>query len=268
MAAAVGSLAAVVAGGITNCTNMKITTSTVTKLVITDAPALDPVHAYLEDIGPGQGSLIVRCFDRAWYAYWGAMGDNKDGSKTTVRQFVMCAGPDYVANCLVRGNRSRITSNTQQSHDEAYVLRIATAVRQAIEHLQPRVTPQRKARIERLAHANALIKAISDYGRRFFWNEKGQRVARLEMDSRGRLWWIDDYKGSRVSVEKIGGYEHAWRGFSHGGTLRSLAQKMRDYIKTGERIHLAYIAQDCWGYSAEATLATKDDAKLLPIIQL
>lgn len=246
---------------------MKLTATELTKLVITDPGShLDPIHVYLEDIGPGRGSLIVRCFDRAWYAYWGAMGTQKDGTPTTVRQFILSCDPYYVTNCLVRGNNGRITSGTQRNYDETYVLKIATAVRKAIEYQQPRPTAQRMARIERLQHANALIKVISDHGRRFFWNDTDKRVASIAMDARGRLWWHDDYRGTRVSMEKIGGHEHRWRGFSHGGTLMGLAKQMREYIKTGERIYINYIAQDCWGYMPGAAFECRNAAKQIPII--
>lgn len=135
-------------------------------------------------------------------------------------------------------------------------------------------TKAAEARLERLDHANELIRVISDHGRRFFWNYANKRVARLELDGRSKVWWIDDYRGSRVCTEKICGYEHSWRGFSHGGTLMQLVQMMRDYIKTGERIPLAYICMqrrmdtdgDIWGYGAEAAAACREAAAKLPII--
>lgn len=245
---------------------MKLTTAKLTKLVITDAPALDPIHVYAEDIAPSRGSLLVRCFDRAWYAYWGAMGTQKDGTPTTVRQFVLACDSDYIAENLVRGNNARITDEDQRQYEDSYVTRIAEAIKLAFKSQEPRPTKQRQDRLERLAHANALIKVISDHGRRFFWNHKTNRVACIEMDARGRLWWIDDYKATRVSMEKIGGHEHRWYGFSHGGTLKDLVRNMRDYIKTGERISLYHIAQDCWGYSPEGKFKTREAAKELPII--
>lgn len=135
-------------------------------------------------------------------------------------------------------------------------------------------TPARQARIDRVRHTNELIKAISDHGRRFFWNERDKRVAKLELDQRGKVWWVDDYRGARVCIEKMCGQEREhWRGFSHGGTLRSLVQLMREYIKTGERIHIGRICQkrlsdeDIWGYGEEAANATIRDVQGLPIIQ-
>lgn len=247
---------------------METTTSKLLKLVITGAPRLDPIHVYLEDLRPQAGSLLVRCFDRAWYAYWGAMGTQKDGSPTMVRQFVLSCDTRYLAANLVRGNRGRITSEAQQRHEEEYVERIAGAIQQALRDTQPRMTKARAARLERLEHANRLIKVISDHGRRFFWCESKKRLARLELTDNGKLYWIDDYSGKAVYTGKIGGYDHKWRGFTHGGTLKSLAQQMCSYVNTGERIRLGYIAQDCWGYSKEDAITTRDKAFRIPIIYL
>jgi len=120
--------------------------------------------------------------------------------------------------------------------------------------------------LERLQHANDLIRVTSQHGRRFFWNERDQRVASMEMDDRGKVWWVDDYRGSRVCTEKMGGYEHRWQGFSHGGTLKQLVQQMRNYIKTGERIPAGYIGMDCWGYSPEACAELREAVKAMPIL--
>lgn len=237
---------------------MQISTIKLTKLVITDAaPNLDPIHVYAEDLGPSSGTLLVRCWDAAWHCYWGNMGHNKDGSTTTVLQFLAKAPTGYVANCLTRANRGVITSQKAQVNEERYLERIVAAIQRAAIKQQPRMTKDRLARLERLQHANDLIKAISEHGRRFFWNERDKRLARLEMDDRGKLWWIDDYRGSRVCVERFGGREHAWRGFSHGGTLKSLVQMMRDYVKNDTPISAWYIAQDCWGYNPEEAAACR-----------
>lgn len=211
-------------------------------------------------------TLLVRCFDRAWYAYFGAMGDEKDGTKTTVRQFVMWAGSGYTANCLLRGTMASITKQDMERRDTAYLIRIVEAIKRAFEQQQPRMTKDRLARLERLQHANDLIKAISEHGRRFFWSERDKRLARLEMDERGKLWWIDNYRGTRVCVERFGGHEHRWQGFSHGGTLKRLVQMMRDYVKNDTPISSWYIAQDCWGYSPEEAAACREKAISNPAI--
>lgn len=127
---------------------------------------------------------------------------------------------------------------------------------------------------ERLQHANALIEVISRHGRRFFFNAKDKRIARLELDARGRIWWIDDYRGSLVYTGKVMGYNHGWRGFSHGGTLRALVEDLVRYIKTGEKLskwHIApdYVSHDgdIWGYGAEAAKAVREEAHKLPLFE-
>ncbi|KRP74608.1 hypothetical protein [Pseudomonas lactis] len=49
--------------------------STVTKLVITGAPQLDPVTVFLEDLAPRKGKITVSCWGKSWTAYWGGMWD-------------------------------------------------------------------------------------------------------------------------------------------------------------------------------------------------
>ncbi|MDC6536603.1 hypothetical protein LN429_15975 [Pseudomonas syringae] len=84
--------------------------STVTKLVITGAPRLDPITVFLEDFGrravptddnpnyeTAQGKITINCWDKSWSAYWGGMGPR------TVAEFVADCGWDYVLNCLDRG---------------------------------------------------------------------------------------------------------------------------------------------------------------------
>ena len=131
---------------------------------------------------------------------------------------------------------------------------------------QPRQTPARLACIERMKHANDLIGVISKHGRRFF-RERSGRVAEIVMSERGRLSWIDEYTGTKVSMERAFGAEPTWRGFSHGGTLQSLAILMREYIKTGNKIPLGCIAGIHWGYVWEATQACREEAKKLEIIE-
>jgi len=131
------------------------------------------------------------------------------------------------------------------------------------------------SKAERLGHANALIEVISRHGRRFFRNRESGAIARLELDASGRLWWIDEYRGSRVYTGKVMGYPHRWRGFRHGGTLRSLVEALRGYVLRGELLHPEYIAPsridptngDIWGYGAEAAAAVRAEAHALPLFQ-
>lgn len=124
-----------------------------------------------------------------------------------------------------------------------------------------------------MGHANALIKIISDHGRRFFFNRKENRVAFLNFSSSSRVWFHDDYKGARIYTHETP-FGNKWRGFSHGGTLRNIVELMRDYILTGQQIPLGWIAPkrsmdgggDMWGYGDEACQLVRDEASRLPII--
>ncbi|HDR9174350.1 TPA: hypothetical protein QDB23_001562 [Burkholderia vietnamiensis] len=123
---------------------------------------------------------------------------------------------------------------------------------------------------ERLDHSNRLIVAIASHGRRFFYSQQRDRFARLELDARGRVWFVDDYSGRRIYTHHSG----RWRGFTHGGTLRSLVERMRDYITTGWQIPRGCIAPRCsgaerenvWGYEPVAAAAVRAAAFELPII--
>lgn len=231
---------------------MKLQRATAKKLVVTDVPGMDPIHVYTEDYGPGQGRIAIACGFDAMSGCWMAMGT------ATISVFFSECNSDYLLGKMV-GLRRLTKTHT------AHLLRIIETVQAAFRN---RAKGRNAAiRAERLEHANSLIRIISQHGRRFFWNEAAQRVARLELDERGKVWWVDDYRGTRVCTEKIGGYEHRWHGFSHGGTLKQLAQMMRDYIKTGERIHWGYIAPDCWAYDDGASKDTREAAAKLPIIK-
>lgn len=54
---------------------LNVERSTVTKLVITGAPSLDPITVFLEDLAPKRGKITVSCWGKSWTAYWGGMWD-------------------------------------------------------------------------------------------------------------------------------------------------------------------------------------------------
>jgi len=127
---------------------------------------------------------------------------------------------------------------------------------------------------ERLAQANRLLLIISQHGRQFFRNKKDGRIAQFEVDDRGRIWFIDDYKGARIYTHKTGYGHNPWKGFSHGGTLQCLAKALCSWIGNGETLHREFIAPtrsmgglgDIWGYGTEACAATRAEAFKLPLI--
>lgn len=122
----------------------------------------------------------------------------------------------------------------------------------------------------RVDQVNQVIRIIADHGRRFFFNETANRYACMEVDQRGKVWFIDDYSARRIFTHKTtwGG---RWRGFSHGGTLRSLVEGFRDYIRTGEPMHPGYLGPErfndsnIWGYDIEGIRAVRQQAGALPV---
>ena len=126
---------------------------------------------------------------------------------------------------------------------------------------------------ERLTHANELIKIIASHGRRFFFCDITGRTAHLMMDGRGRVWLHDEYSGEFIYTHQTT-WTNKWRGFSHGGTLRSLVEMMRDYIVRGEPIPAYYLGQErrnladgnIWGYPTEDMKLVRSKAAVLPII--
>lgn len=116
---------------------------------------------------------------------------------------------------------------------------------------------------ERAEIANQLVSAISACGRRFFAHD--DRTARFEVDPRGRVWFIDAYSQRRIYTH----YRYEWRGFTNGGTLRELIERLRDYIRTGERQRLnlgpwpqCYCDGDLWGYGDDMHTVRSAAARL------
>lgn len=106
---------------------------------------------------------------------------------------------------------------------------------------------------ERVEQVNKMIKTIANCGRRFFYHDG--RYARIEVDSRGKIWWIDDYTEKRIYTH----YRYQWRNFSNGGTLRDLVIAFRDYISKEAPIPARSFGPwpdwicngDLWGYGAD-----------------
>ena len=101
---------------------------------------------------------------------------------------------------------------------------------------------------------------------------KAQRVATLSLDGRGRVWLTDEYRGARIYTHPTT-FGNDWRGFSHGGTLRSLVEALRDYISTAQLLDRWRIAptrsmdggHDMWGYGPQGCQAVRAKAFELPL---
>jgi hypothetical protein len=117
---------------------------------------------------------------------------------------------------------------------------------------------KQELKLQRVSEVNAVIKAISNHGRRFFFNHTHGRVGEMVMCKTGHLYFVDDYSGKPIYVANKG----RWRGFPHGGTLRSLVESFSHYIRTGDQLHPGLIGLertftegDIWGYGKEAIAA-------------
>ena len=97
-----------------------------------------------------------------------------------------------------------------------------------------------------------MIEAIAGCGRRFFFHNGV--ISGFSVDHAGKVWFVDSYSGRRVYTHDKG----PWRGFTNGGTLRTLIERLRDFIRTGEQQALglgpwpAWVCNgDLWGYGSD-----------------
>lgn len=81
---------------------LQVERSTVTKLVITGAPSLDPITVFLEDLAPKRGKITVSCWGKSWTAFWGGMWDGH-----TIAQFFCELSTCYIIGYFDQSLRSR-----------------------------------------------------------------------------------------------------------------------------------------------------------------
>jgi hypothetical protein len=146
------------------------------------------------------------------------------------------------------------------------------AHKQIIWDIEAIVASKTAQKHQRAEHVNQVIKIIAGHGRRFFYSQSVDRYASMEVDQRGMVWYIDNYTGKRIFThETVWGGK--WRGFSHGGTLKDLIKKFRDYIRTGEPLHPGYLGPErfndtnVWGYDEEGMRAVREHAGALPVFR-
>lgn len=73
---------------------MKIETTSVKKIRLSEIKNLDPVTVILEDIEKGKGKIIIECYGQSWASYWGGMGDR------TLAEFFCSCDEHYLAKNL------------------------------------------------------------------------------------------------------------------------------------------------------------------------
>lgn len=123
----------------------------------------------------------------------------------------------------------------------------------------------------RLSEANKVLVAISQHGRRFFFDKKSGRIAKFELTIDGKLWFRDDYTDQRIYTA----YRGRWRKFSHGGTMRRLIDDLAAFIRTDKPIPAShfgpwpewYCEGDLWGYGQEAMQALRRELNVIPSLK-
>lgn len=141
---------------------------------------------------------------------------------------------------------------------------------------QPKELKPREERLLRLDICNKAIVLIASYGRKFFsLNGDGRhmsdvdRISRFEIQAHGKLWFIDKYTQRPIYVAYRRG---RWRGFSEGGTLRSLICEMADWIN-GKRPDFpigffgpwpqVMCGGDLWGYGEDMPILREKVTQLI-----
>lgn len=81
---------------------LQVERSTVTKLVISGAPNLDPITVFLEDLAPCKGKITVSCWGKSWTAYWGGMWDG-----LSIGQFFCELNTSYIIGYFDQAMKSR-----------------------------------------------------------------------------------------------------------------------------------------------------------------
>lgn len=98
---------------------MKVETTTVTKMTISEVQSLDPIAVYLEDQGTGRGKITITCFNESWSYFWGAMGDQ------TLSEFFCSCDEHYIAKKLGSGLRSSVVDSEKiPDHARAHIVEL------------------------------------------------------------------------------------------------------------------------------------------------
>lgn len=82
----------------------------------------------------------------------------------------------------------------------------------------------RHEKLRRAKVANRFLEIVANHGRRFFYYDGN--VSCFYICARGRVWFVDRCSRKHIYTH----YEGHWKGFTNGGTLKSLCEALRDYI--------------------------------------
>ncbi|WP_313416812.1 hypothetical protein [Pseudomonas oryzihabitans] len=125
---------------------------------------------------------------------------------------------------------------------------------------------------QRCELVNQAIRIIASYGRQFFYCKSQDTWASMEVDARGRVWFVDQRSRARIYTHEAT-FGNDWNGFTHGGTLRNLVELFRDYIRTGQPLHPGYLGHEredgsnIWGYEPEALATVRAQAGALAMFR-
>ncbi|WAT06461.1 hypothetical protein O1V64_10945 [Rouxiella badensis] len=89
---------------------MKIETSQITRLRITELQNLDPVEVIVDNIAEHKGKITISCYGKSWTAYWGGMGAE------TVQEFFNWCSNDYLIGCLAPQLLSTVPDTDADGH--------------------------------------------------------------------------------------------------------------------------------------------------------
>jgi hypothetical protein len=124
-------------------------------------------------------------------------------------------------------------------------------------------------RNERVEQINELVKLIGGLGRRFFWSEKTGAYAQMICDTRGRLYWQDQYTLELIYLH----YRYWSKGFTNGGTMRHCVNMFKRYVMTGKSLPPIFgpwpdsiCDGDLWGYGKENMIIIRRRARELGLL--
>ena len=98
---------------------MKISTSMVKKIRITELEKLDPLTVIVENFGKGSGKIIIECFGESWSHFWSHMGE-----QYTLETFFCKASDDYLAGKLCRGREDEPDWDGMPKHLRGEIVRM------------------------------------------------------------------------------------------------------------------------------------------------
>lgn len=79
---------------------MKVETTQIRKIEITEVDGMDPISVYLEDLAPGKGKATITTPSRSWSYEWWAIGNDND-----IRKFLIGCDEVYLGTKMYDGER-------------------------------------------------------------------------------------------------------------------------------------------------------------------